>query len=987
MSGTSAPALALALALFVPPQHAEPQVPPDADWRALRTDHFRITYMAGLDSLAAQAAAVAEAAHAELREIVGPAPRGTIELVVSDHADFANGFATPLPSNRLYVFAKPPIDNPALAYYRDWLELVVSHELAHLFHLDRSGRISGVLRRIFGRIPLAFPVLGTPGWSIEGLATEIESRFTGVGRVHGAYHEMVVRTAVLEHGLPPLDRVSSPNPVWPEGAHAYVYGSLFLHWIHERAGDDALARLVQHTVNAWLSPRIFFDRVADNAFGQPFTELWRTWGDELAARYAALADSLAAEGLTSSERLTHAGRYAFHPRFAPAGGRLAYAASSGRSDPTTRLLDARGGSTALARRDQGGTELGPAAWLPDGRALITSQFRLRGPYRIFEDLVRIDARTGEQEWLTHGARLTEPDVAADGRRVIAVRNEAGGTSLVALDLATGELRTLVAPRPGTDWALPRWSPDGTRIAAARLDRDGFDLVLLDSAGTLLRRITNDPAPEHGHAWTRDGRWLLYASERSGIPNLYAVGGDGRAPIRQVSNVLGGAFHPEPSPDGQSIIFVGYHADGFHIERMPLDSTTWRAPAALHPRFTATPVLAAPSAVDSLRSGGYSPVPSLLPRSWLPLYEEEPATGTLLGATIYGRDVVGRHGYSLGLSVAPATGRNEGWIDYTYAGLGNPRLGLSLARDWDIDGVLEQQDGTRHDVLLREDVAAAHATLLRRQWRSFVSLVAGAEITRGARLLEPAGPPLRDDLARVRRHGAFARLTATTARAHTLSISAERGATLLLGARRRWDRDTGTSLDDDYAEWIARTTGFVDQRAFGFADHVIALRASALRRDGASAPRTALGGASGVPFDLGGFAGTIGDSRFLPLRGFAPGVRRGTRGWSASAEYRFPLALVARGIRLWPLFFEQAAAAVFLDAGNAWCTPEQLARLGPCGATAASAEPADPLLGAGAELSTQWAFFFAAPVRVRLGLGVPLRGNGPPRAYAALGPAF
>ena len=64
-----------------------------------------------------------------------------------------------------------------------------------------AGTIGGAaLRRVFGRVPSAwpfFPGAGSPQWSIEGLAVVAESRFTGMGRVHGAYHRMVARAALL----------------------------------------------------------------------------------------------------------------------------------------------------------------------------------------------------------------------------------------------------------------------------------------------------------------------------------------------------------------------------------------------------------------------------------------------------------------------------------------------------------------------------------------------------------------------------------------------------------------------------------------------------------------------------------------------------------------------------------------------------------------------------------------------------------------------
>src|SRR5690606_32155144 len=92
------------------------------------------------------------------------------------------------------------------------------------------------------------------------------------------------------------------------------------------------------------------------------------------------------------------------------------------------------------------------------------------------------------------------------------------------------------------------------------------------------------------AWSPDGRWVLFGSDRSGIPNLYAVdvaaalrahaaGTHAPPALRQVTNVLTGAFQPDVSPDGRTVAFAAYHHDGFRIEVMPFDTSLWRTPAA------------------------------------------------------------------------------------------------------------------------------------------------------------------------------------------------------------------------------------------------------------------------------------------------------------------------------------------------------------------------------------------------------------------------
>src|SRR5690606_439033 len=121
---------------IAPPAPA--QIPPDASWRTLDTPHFRVNYMEGLDSLAERTAVRAEWAYDLLSARLTRPPRGRIDIVLTDAVDYANGSATPLPTNRIVLYAHPPADVAELSFTTDWLELLVLHELVHIFHLDQA---------------------------------------------------------------------------------------------------------------------------------------------------------------------------------------------------------------------------------------------------------------------------------------------------------------------------------------------------------------------------------------------------------------------------------------------------------------------------------------------------------------------------------------------------------------------------------------------------------------------------------------------------------------------------------------------------------------------------------------------------------------------------------------------------------------------------------------------------------------------------------
>ena len=159
--------------------------------------------MPPLEQEARRAAINAERAYTALSTELVP-PRGKVDLVVSDNVDYVNGYATPFPSNRIVVFAHPPTDASGPPNYEDWNSLVVTPELTHIFHLDRSRGIWRIGQAIFGRNPLLFPNLYQPSWVIEGLAVYFESRVTGYGRLESSEHSMIARAAALANRVPTL---------------------------------------------------------------------------------------------------------------------------------------------------------------------------------------------------------------------------------------------------------------------------------------------------------------------------------------------------------------------------------------------------------------------------------------------------------------------------------------------------------------------------------------------------------------------------------------------------------------------------------------------------------------------------------------------------------------------------------------------------------------------------------------------------------------
>jgi len=987
----------LLLALQVRP--AVGQLPPDEAWRTLETTHFRVTYPQGLLDLAQRAGERGEVAWGLLAERFVAPPTGKVDLLITDHADVSNGYAKVFPSKRIVIFTPPPVDGFSLSHMDEWMELVVTHELTHIFQGDLARGFGGALRKVFGRFPLEwpfFPATATPGWTEEGIATYYESSLTEAGRVRGSFHEMVLRSAVLEGTFESIDQTSGASQVWPGGQRYYVYGSLFLNHLAELYGEESLGDFVEEVAGQWIPYRM--NAAGRKIFGTSFSDAWLAWETGLEARYAVLRDSLAAWApLTVGEVLSEGGYYAINPAPSPLGPEVVFARQDGRSDTQLRILDPR---TRESRELARANRLANLAWTPEGEILF-SQTEFTDSYRIRGDLYLLDL-DGEARQITFGGRLDHPDVHPSGREAVAVQEEGGTNRMVLVDLPGGAIRPLTELDPFVHWAYPRWSPDGRWIAVARWTTGAYlDLVILDEDGKVVHEVTRDRAVDNAPAWSPDGRWLLWASDRSGIPNLHAVeidpetGSPGSR--RQVTNVLGGAAYPSVDATGRWIYFSGYRAGGWYVERIPLDPGAWFTPLPLDPTFLGEVDRARYERRIEASPRAYAALPTLAPTYWSPRYRSGDKAGSLevlepgFGISTSGEDLVGRHSYALQGTFSRGPGRFQGGVSYSFAGLGNPILSLSANQSLDADGPLEAPDesGDLLYIVEREQGVGVSATFPRRRFRNVSSLtLSGSHIWEHRTLLESdleeSGrfvlhrPDTR--LADVRASVSYA-----TARYFPMSISAEDGVGAYLRGRFRRDLTLTDSLRGQYGEdrslrdLIGQLTLYKGLRLPGFGNHALAFRGSGGVAGGPGADQYhfEVGGASGNGGQLGIL--DVGDGLLFPVRGYDTARRFGIYAWSVSAEYRFPIRLVNRGAGLFPLHLDWLSGSLFLDAGNAW-GPELDLR--------GYQNPArDPLVSVGGEVTTRVLPLWFAVLDVRAGLAFPLEEEHGTRVYLRLGSSF
>ncbi len=236
------------------------------------------------------------------------------------------------------------------------------------------------------------------------------------------------------------------------------------------------------------------------------------------------------------------------------------------------------------------------AWSPDGRQIAfvrTVDPSEAGTIYLVSPLSGSERRLldfpthAQLSWSPDGRWLATARTRAKGETT----SESGGIYLIPA--GEGGPRALTSPKPPAYDTDPAFSPDGRALAYATCEGHGnvptCEVHVLPLERDLRPRGAARPLTLRvwigGLAWTRDGRWILYASYGDGLWRLRA---DGGSPAERVELAGPGALTPSTarSQDRLAFVRVLWHADIYRLplggSPTPLIESTF---ADVHPQYS------------------------------------------------------------------------------------------------------------------------------------------------------------------------------------------------------------------------------------------------------------------------------------------------------------------------------------------------------------------------------------------------------------------
>lgn len=538
-----------AAAQFYPTQYR-----PDVNWQQLSTDHFKIVFPHGEDSVAYQTARILENQYPHVQQITGGGLTN-FPVILTNYNDRSNGLVTPL-HFRSEIDIAPILGKTLNPETGGWLQNVVPHELVHALQFSNAGGFGlGQLIKPFSP-DLSRALHGaSPAGIQEGLATYYESEFVTPGGGRGNYPFFTRQfDAILNSpGRWSMGQmVHFPSNTRPFSRH-YIGGYMFTKWLQETYGKqtsrDAIdfhirwpflgyGVALKHATGQWpgrlyarFKNDMLQERVIDKSRTGPIQPLQIPYEGPEIRRPMWLSDS---------SLVFHGSFYNANPGF------YRYHLPSQKIERVTETTITSDYNYTLSS---------------DYRTLLYSIYKPDPlhPNVYKATLQTINMATGNIEAVnTHNSRLFNPTFAADSS-IYALQTHHTHSQLVEL-------------APGAEKSIPLFTstenqlvdvtahPTNADSIALIINRNGTQGLWLVSRDHLEKDISTAPDVSFTEGsvfdpvWHPNGNQLLFSADFSGTLQIYEYDLTSGS-ITQWTNTPYNAFEASYSPDGSRIAFV------------------------------------------------------------------------------------------------------------------------------------------------------------------------------------------------------------------------------------------------------------------------------------------------------------------------------------------------------------------------------------------------------------------------------------------------
>jgi Tol biopolymer transport system component len=411
----------------------------------------------------------------------------------------------------------------------------------------------------YPNVIVSYPIsgVGVPAWMAEGVAQyqrqQMEYDYWDSQR------DMILRCNVMDDKMLTWNEMGQFSSITSLKAESiYNSGFALIRYISAKYGENKLKEI---TDNLGELTNFSVDKAISKSLNIDGKELYNEWKNYLTNDYKDKLKSVKSTE-TPEEFIEKAGFANYFPQFSPNGKKIAYLSNQ----------EFDYGRTALFIYDIESKKLELIAapvstnfsWSPDGEKIAFAERTF--PPTIDEisiyDIYEYTLKDKSTKRLTQDLRAYSPSYSRDGVRICFVVNKGGSLNLYISDKNGKNKQPLTSFNKGEQIFNPKFSPDGSKIFFDFAFKDSRDIACIDVATKNFEYIlNNENIDERNPLISEDGKKLYFASDRTGIFNIYSYDFEAKE-TKQITNVTGGAFMP--SINNGNITYSSYKSTGYKI---------------------------------------------------------------------------------------------------------------------------------------------------------------------------------------------------------------------------------------------------------------------------------------------------------------------------------------------------------------------------------------------------------------------------------------
>jgi hypothetical protein len=853
---------------------------PEIKWKEISDTNFIVIFPESFEVEASHTLQIAHSLYPELIAIWGKPVMGKIRILITDVYDQSNGNATIFPFNKITIYLYTPPPDSVLGNCREWIRLVLSHELSHVFYLNTCSRFIRVLRNILGQNPFLFPMNFSPVWMQEGMAIYGESKMNPAGRLNSPDYSIILENMAQSGSVPRWRDISGEPTFWPGPQSKYLFGSKFIEYLVEHYGENKIPQLVRYYA------RNFF-YISTSFRYKCFFKKWLTplWND--------FRNNIDISGKASMSRklapLTSCGMSKQYP-IVTGQNKALYVYQNYKNHPgiweinlktreTTKLLE-QANITGMSFDSQSQT-------------IYFSALDYYKAYYKFSDLYQYNLKTSQLKRLSSGSRLSCPARLQGSSKVFCVKRKKSKSYLATFDLNTGRERIISKGFDGISFLSI--SPDKETIAVSlKRKNENWGIALFNLNGKLLKMLGHGSGKNYYPQW-KSNHELGFVSEheqyyRLGMTNLNS----GKTHIYTETGLPAIRYFTF-LPDRDEVLLSYYDSNGYNLGLMNLPDIM-KDPLNINMSHVENKAETVPVPQKGKK---YNVWRDLLPK-YLNFNFRYAGNEIQPGIIISGNDVPFNHQFTLQGFYGPVTNSINLSFNYTFSGL-YPTLLLNASDLTDLNYGENNRD--YHYSIKQLELVCLYPLLYTEKYQSYVySNIHFERITE--RYFSP------DEKFRLDLNGLKLGFLFNSAKRYYDSFSQSDGMALAITYSRDFefmgsDFDLNT-LALEYKQFIRFPKPSVLAFRLGISDSW-----------GKGKRFIYMGGAnSKMDHHI------AGGSMFDLMRGYPSGYFSGTGGFLLNLEYRLPLVKMERAVFI-SQSVERFYISVFADIGNMWEDVKQI----------------------------------------------------------------